>query len=229
MHNAEQIPFDLPMLPAHGREDFMIGESNQSAVDWIDRWPNWPAPVLVLNGPAASGKTHLAAVWRERTGAEPIKPEMLLSYSADKIAAAGKVILIDGVDPWIGTREAEEPLFHLYNMFKEEGRTMLLTSRAAPSHLDFAILDLASRLRAAPCTNIMSPDETLLRNVIVKMFADRQLSISEEVLNYIIPRMERSFVAARDIVEKADALALSKKRAISIPLIRDVLIKAHTD
>lgn len=212
------------MLPAHGREDFMIGESNQSAVNWIDRWPNWPGPALILNGPAASGKTHLAAVWRNRAGASLIRPEMLISLSADQIAAAGNTILLDGMDPWIGTREAEEPLFHLYNMFKEEGRTMLLTSRAAPSHLNFAIPDLASRLRAAPCANIMLPNETLLQNIIVKMFSDRQLAISEEVLNYILPRMERSFVAARNIVEKADSMALSKKRPISIPLMRDVLI-----
>lgn len=223
MHLAEQIPLDLPMLPAHGREDFMIGESNQSAVDWIDRWPNWPAPALVLNGPAASGKTHLAAVWQERTNATPIKPEMLTTHSADDLAGMGQTLLIDGVDPWLGTREAEETLFHLYNMFKESGRTMLITSRAAPSHIEFAIPDLASRLRAAPCANIMSPDETLLQNIIVKMFADRQLSIGVDVLNYIMPRMERSFVAARDIVEKSDAMALAKKRPISIPLMRDVL------
>lgn len=217
------------MLPAHGREDFMIGQSNQSAVNWIDRWPNWPAPVLIVNGPAASGKTHIAAVWQDRTKAAPVKPEMLTTHSAQDLAALGPCLLVDGVDPWLGTRDAEETLFHLYNIMKEEGRTMLLTSRASPSHIQFAIADLASRLRAAPCANIMSPDETLLQNVIVKMFADRQLAISEEVLNYILPRMERSFVAARDIVEKADSMALSKKRPVSVPLMRDVLIALQVD
>lgn len=102
---------------------------------------------------------------------------------------------------------------------------MLLTTRAAPSHVEFAIPDLASRLRAAPCASIESPDDTLLQSIIVKMFADRQLSIGEDVLKYIIPRMERSFISASDIVAKSDALALSKQRAISISIIRDVLIE----
>ena len=233
MQNAptihEQIPLDFPMRPAHGREDFMIGESNQSAVDWIDRWPNWPAPALVLNGPAASGKSHLGAVWLERTGAKAIPPESLLEISAEDLAAKGGALLIDGIDPWLGDRRAEETLFHLYNIFRESGCTMLLTTRAAPSHIDFAIPDLASRLRAAPCANIMSPNDTLLQNVIVKMFADRQLAIGQDVLKYIMPRMERSFVAARDIVSESDALALSQKRPISIPLIREVLIELHKD
>lgn len=225
MHNtAEQIPFTLPHRAAHGREDFMIGPSNASAVDWIDRWPNWPTPFLIVNGPAASGKTHLAAVWREQSAAQTVKPDMLAEHSADHIAVLGDHLLIDNVDPWLGTREAEETLFHLYNMFKEEKRSILLTTRAAAAHIHFVIADLASRMRGAPCATIMSPDDTLLRNIIIKLFGDRQLSIGDDVLKYLIPRMERSFVAARDIVSKSDSLALSQKRSISIPVIRDVLI-----
>ena len=101
---------------------------------------------------------------------------------------------------------------------------MLLTGRAAPSHIDFAIPDLASRLRAAPCAIIKSPDDTLLQNITVKMFADRQLEIGEDVLKYLTPRMERSFKFISDIVAKSDELALSKHRPVTIPIIRDALI-----
>ncbi|MGH1397969.1 MAG: HdaA/DnaA family protein [Alphaproteobacteria bacterium] len=220
----EQIPLAFPVRVAQGREDFMVGTSNEAAVGWIDRWPDWSAPSFILSGPAASGKSHLAAVWQARTGATAIPTETLTTQSAEEIAAQGETLLLDGIDPWIGTREAEETLFHLYNIFKEEQRTMLLTMRSAPSHLDFTIPDLASRLRAAPHAVIMSPCETLLQNVIVKMFADRQINIGADVLKYILPRMERSFTAAKDIVTAADALALSQKRPVTVPLIRDVLI-----
>ena len=207
----------------------MIGQSNQSAVDWIDSWPNWPAPALVLCGPAASGKTHLAAVWGERAKAETIKPDMLLSSTAGELTASGRPLLIDGVDPWLGTREAEETLFHLYNILKEQKSTMLLTSRAAPSHIDFIIPDLASRLRAAPCATIESPDDTLLQNVLVKMFADRQIVINDDILKYLMPRIERSFKSISDIVAKSDQMALSQKRPVTIPLIRDALISLQND
>ncbi len=223
MLKTHQIPLDFTGRTALGRADFLIGDSNQDAVGWIDRWPNWPAPLLVINGPAASGKTHLAAVWRDRTKAEVIKPEMLISKSADQIAQANKNIVLDSIDPWLGYREAEETLFHLYNIFKEEQRTFLVTMRMAPAHADFKIADLASRFRAAPVANIHAPDDILLGSVLIKLFSDRQLSVSNDVIKYILPRMERSFSSARDIVAHADKMAFSQKRGISIPLVRDVL------
>ena len=222
--NIEQIPLEFPVRAAFAREDFMLGESNQDAVDWIDRWPDWPAPALFLTGPAASGKSHLAAVWQSRGKAAAIKPQDLIENEAELLAQVAPNIMIDGIDPWLGDRGAETTLFHLYNIFKEEGRTMLLTGRAAPSHIDFAIPDLASRLRAAPCAIIKSPEDTLLQNITVKMFADRQLEIGEDVLKYLTPRMERSFKFISDIVAKSDELALSKHRPVTIPIIRDALI-----
>jgi chromosomal replication initiation ATPase DnaA len=227
--NARQIPFDLAGRTAHGRDDFLIGECNRDAVGWIDRWPEWPAPVLILNGAAASGKTHLAAVWRDMADAQTIKPDMLVSRSAEEIAQMGAALVLDGIDPWLGEREAETTLFHLYNMFKEEGRSFLVTMRMAPSHADFAIPDLASRFRAAPVATIQAPDDDLLAAVLVKLFDDRQLSVGVDVIKYILPRMERSFAAARDIVAFSDRAALAQKRGISVPLVRDVLISMQED
>lgn len=219
----QQIPLDLGARSAHGLEDFLIGPENRDAVGWIDRWPDWPAPVLIINGPAACGKTHLAAVWRDKTHAVNIIPDMLLKASAEQIAAKGECLVLDGVDPWLGEREAEETLFHLYNILKEEQRSLMMTMRMAPAHIDFAIPDLASRLRAAPVTMVQPPDDTLLASILIKLFSDRQLVVNNDVIKYILPRMERSFAAARDLVEKADIKALSNKQKITTRLMRDVL------
>lgn len=223
MQPSAQIPLEFDGLTALGREDYLIGPGNREAVGWIDRWPEWPAPMLVITGPAASGKSHLASVWQQRSAAEPIRPEMLLSRTAEQIADAGKALVIDGVDPWLGECEAETTLFHLYNIFKEEQRSFLITMRMAPAHVDFAIPDLASRFRAAPLAAIQAPDDRLLASVLIKLFSDRQLTVGHDVIKYILPRMERSFAAARDIVAKADHLALAEKRGISVPLMRQVL------
>ena len=220
---AQQIPLDLSMRPALGMEDYLIGPSNADAVAWIDRWPDWPAPLLVLSGPAASGKTHLAAVWEDKTGAAVIGPDRLTENSAEELAELGENLVIDGIDLWIGERESETTLFHLYNIFREEQRTFLVTSRMNPTQSDFVIADLASRFRAAPVASIKPPDDMLLGSVLIKLFSDRQLPVGNEVVSYILPRMERSFVAARDIVENADKMAYAKKKGISIPLIRQVL------
>lgn len=220
---ARQIPFDLGARAALGREDFLIGPCNAAAVKLIDRWPDWPAPLMIISGPAASGKSHLAAVWRERAGAESIRPEWLLSHSAEQIAQAGKHIVLDGIDPWIGDRTAETTLFHLYNIFWSEKRSILATMRMPPAQVDFVVPDLASRVRAALLTSIQPPDDTLLASVLMKLFQDRQINPVADVIQYILPRMERSFSAAKQIVEQADRAALAAKKPVTISLLRQVL------
>ena len=220
---ARQIAFDLGARPAFGRDDFQIGQSNAAAVGWIDRWPDWMAPVLILQGPAASGKSHLVAVWQEKTEAHKINPEWLTTKSADELFDLGEALVIDGLDPWLGDPEAETTLFHLYNMLKEEQRTMMITMRMAPSITDFVLPDLASRFRAAPSVAIHAPDDMLLASILCKLFCDRQLSVNNDVITYLLPRMERSFAAAQELVRLADRRALSERRKISVPLMRLVL------
>jgi DnaA regulatory inactivator Hda len=220
----KQLPLDLKHRTALGREDFLISSANQDAVAWVDKWPNWTAPALIVSGPPACGKTHLASVWSKHCDAVALSHDNIVEYDADSLSQKGENLVIDRLEAWIGDQEIETKLFHLYNILKAEDRTMLLISRTASAHMDFKVADLASRLRAAPCVSISPPDDTLLGALLVKLFSDRQIVLSHDVLMYILPRMERSFAEAQKLVEQADQLALSEKRAISIPLIRRILM-----
>lgn len=223
--SANQIPLDLGHLSSRSREDFMIAPCNQDAVGWVDKWPQWPAPALIVHGPAASGKRHLASIWAERSNAVEVANEDVGRLDADEIAHKGKHLYIRNVDWLIGDRETETVLFHLYNIFKEDQRSLLFTMRTAPSILEFQIKDLASRLRAAPVVSIEPPDDHLLEQLLVKLFSDRQLCVGSDVLKYVLPRMPRSFKSARDLVSRADEMALSEKKPVTIALIRRVLQK----
>lgn len=230
----KQIPLDLASRPAQERDDFLVRPANAAAVMWIDQWPNWPAPALVISGPAASGKTHLASVWSHRAKASWIAPEELLSCPAEDMAARAQNLVCDGIDPWIGDRDAETALFHLYNILREAGagaqkRSLLVTTRMPLAEADFALADLASRLRAAPAAIIQSPDDDLLAAVLIKLFHDRQVKVGEDVVRYILPRMDRSFAAAHEIVARADHAALAQKRPVSVPLMRQVLADLQKD
>lgn len=198
--NQRQMVFALPFRPASGREDFWVSPSNENAVAWIDRWPDWPAPVLIIHGPAASGKTHLLQVWQDKA----------------------KGWAIDDVDAMIGDHAAEEDLFHRYNRLKEEGGTALMTAAAPPSEWKFTLPDLRSRLVAQNTVAIDLPDDDLLRALIVKLVADRRLEVGADVINYMLMRTERSFAAVHDLIERADRLALASKKAITIPLLRQL-------
>lgn len=220
---ATQLPLDLGHRTAMGRDDFLIAPSNQDAVAWIDLWPEWPAPCLILYGPVASGKSHLCAVWRERADALAIKAADLNETTVRDIAAHGSCIVVDDADSLIGNVAGEKGLFHLYNIFKEDGRSILLTLCDPPVRRSFAIPDLASRLRAAPAVAIREPDDQLLAAVLVKLFNDRQLRVGADVINYIVPRIERSFEAVSDLVEAIDNKTLIEKKPVTYGLVRDLL------
>ncbi len=223
--HARQMPLDLRHRPAMGREDFFVAPCNHMAVALIDRWPEWGAPVLILQGAAACGKTHLAAVWQSRSGAKKVNTENLAEQSATNIIAEnGKYLVLDPVDPWIGDENAEKTLFHLFNALKEEQGACLMTMRMTPKQADFAIPDLASRLRAAPLASIREPDDSVLAALMIKLFQDRQIMIDESVMKYVLPRMERSFAAVHDLVEKGDKVALSEKKPVTISTMRRILL-----
>ncbi len=219
---SRQIPFDLGHRTALAREDFLIAPSNEDAVAWIDLWPEWPAPALILYGPVASGKSHLAAVWGEKSNAACVRPESLNDSSIRSIASAAKHVILEDADRLIGDIEGEKGLFHLYNLFKEEKRSILITMTEPPVRRAFTLPDLASRLRAAPAVAIREPDDVLLGAILVKLFNDRQLRVGTDVIKYILSRMERSFEEARRVVEESDSRAMVEKRAVSIPLLRDI-------
>jgi len=220
---GRQIPFDLGHRTAMGRDDFLIAPNNQDAVAWIDLWPEWPAPIIMLYGPVASGKSHLAAVWGEKSNAACVHPGTLNDESIRAIASAAKHIILEDADKLIGNVEAEEGLFHLYNLFKEEKRSILMTLVEPPVRRSFALPDLASRLRAAPAVAIREPDDILLGSILVKLFNDRQLRVSQDVVSYILSHMERSFEEARRLVGDLDHLALIEKKSVSIPLIKEIM------
>ena len=73
----EQLPLDLPVRNAMNAAGFVVSESNQDAVAWLDRWPDWPNGILAVYGPPGGGKTHLAHVWQARSAARFLEPSAL--------------------------------------------------------------------------------------------------------------------------------------------------------
>lgn len=201
-----QLVLDLPHRAALGAEDFIVSPSNEAAVAMIDRWPDWPSHVLVLTGPAGCGKTHLANVWRLRSGA-PMLPAADAGEAAVLAMAAAHAGVIEDID---GERGSDQALFHLLNLAREQDFRVLVTARTAPGDWSIGLPDLRSRLRAAPVVAIGEPDSTLLRAVLVKLLADRQLPATPHAINHLVLHMERSMRFALEVVETIDRLLWAK-------------------
>ena len=207
--------FDLPVEPQFELADFLVSDGNRAAFDLIERWPDWPARAVVIEGPAGCGKTHLAHLWCRRGGG------MLISGNATALADPTMLPAILAVDD--AECADERALLHLYNLTLERGGSLLLTLPAPPAALTIGLADLASRLRSLPVAGIASPDDQLLASMLVKHFADRQLRVAPEVFAYLLPRIERSFAAAAAIAARLDRLALERRQKVTIKLAREAL------
>lgn len=221
-----QLALDLGHRPALGRDDFLVAACNRDAVAWLDRWPDWPAGGLAIVGPAGCGKSHLAGVWRAASGAPALAASDLDGAEPITLLSGARACVIDDGDRGIAGTPRERALLHLYNHLRELGGQLLLTGRAPPARWPIDLPDLRSRLAALPAVAVGPPDEALIAAILVKLFADRQLRVGQDVIMFLIARIERSFEAARQIVAAIDRAALAGGRAVTIKLARDVLAGA---
>lgn len=217
MERPRQIPLDLGHGTAYSRDDLVVSSSNAEAAALVDRWPDWPAPVVVLAGPAGSGKTHLAAIWREMADARVVEAGQVEAAAA---TFDGRPVLVDDIDT--GTLD-QEGLFHLINAVRGGGSQLLLTARRFPAAWGATLPDLVSRLKAAATVEIHEPDDVLLAGVITKLFADRQIQVEPHVVQYLVRRIERSLATAMRVVERLDRAALERKTPITRALAAETI------
>jgi chromosomal replication initiation ATPase DnaA len=215
-----QLALALEHAESYVREDFLSGPCNKDALALIESWPDWPASAIALIGPEGSGKTHLATIWAMAAGARVISARALGESDLPAALATGALVVEDAA-----ASADERALFHLINLAREERAFLLFTARTVPSLWQAAIPDLLSRLRALPLVTLTAPDDAMLRGVMVKLAADRQLAVDESVVRYVSARIERSFAAARAAVITLDKEALRQgrppSRALAAEMFRD--------
>ena len=215
-----QLPLELPAaLPALRREDFLAAPGNAAALALVDAFPDWPARVVCLVGPEGAGKSHLAAIFAERAGA-PVLPARALTREGVPATLASGALVLEDLE---GGSFDEAALFHLLNLAREQQAFLLMTARTPPSGFTLATADLASRLRAIPVFEIAPADDALLAAVLVKLFADRQLSVDEATVQYLLLRMQRTVAGAKKVVDALDAAALAAHRPVTRSLAAQVL------
>ena len=213
-----QLVLALDHSVSFAREDFLRGPSNAAALALIDRWPDWPDRLVALIGPEGSGKSHLAAIWAEAAGARVLSAKLLAVSDLPASLATGALVVED-----LEAEDLDEAaLFHLINLAREERAYVLLSARVPLTSFLISLRDLASRLRALPSVILSPPDDALLRALIVKLAADRQLVVDEAVVNYLVNHIERSFAAARAAVRRLDDEAMRQQRPVTRSLAAEL-------
>ena len=217
----QQLGFDLPQLTAFQRSDFLPAASNAMALTLIEGWQSWPSHKLLLCGPEGSGKTHLAHIWADLSGASIVSAPSLSETDIPQLAQG--CVAIENVHLIADDDAAQTALFHLHNLVLAEGYSLLMTGRGLPKEWGLSLPDLESRIGGTQVARLEAPDDALLAAVLAKLFADRQLRPKVDVIPYLIARIHRSFAAAQVTVAALDAMALEEKRPITRQLAARVL------
>lgn len=220
---ARQLTFDLPPPhPAAARDDFIVAPSNAAAVTMLDRPGDWPGGRLVLTGAPGSGKSHLAGIVTTEWGASCSTGAALAGADIPALAAPG-IAVIEDAEGVAGDHGAEAALFHLINLIQAEGGRLLMTAARAPARWPVSLPDLHSRLMATAEVRLAPPEDALLAQLLVKLFADRQLRVGAPVVAWLVTHMDRAPGLARDLVAALDARALERGASITRPLAAEVL------
>ena len=218
----EQLTIKMPNRSALGREDFMVNECNQAALDFVDSFYKSKIRTGVLIGPKGSGKSHLVNVFCNNTEIDKLK--ILQNFNIDiyKIFEENDAIIIEDID-LVSSKDEEEHLFHCINLSKELKKILLLTSGTELSNINIKIPDLRSRLDSLQRIKILEPNDDLMNSLILKLFHDRQILIKPNILIYLLKRIDRSYAGISEIISLIDKASLSKNKSISISLIKELL------
>jgi chromosomal replication initiation ATPase DnaA len=208
---ARQLRLKLDRREGYRRENFVVSPANAEAVRQLDRWPAWPNGALTLIGPAGAGKSHLARLWAQRAEATTLSPD---SWPND---LPGGAILVEEAE-----RAPDVGLFHLLNRAADSGG-LLLTARTAPATWPARLPDLRSRLNALAVAQLAEPDDEILIAVFDKFFRERNIRPADDLIPYLLNRIERSVPKAQEIVARIDEAADAEGRAISRALARQIL------
>lgn len=218
---AGQLVFPFGVEPALGREDFILAPCNEQAVQFIKRWPDWPARIAAIYGPAHCGKTHLAAIWQDMTDAQTVSARDLAPEMVPTMATAtGTAIVIEDIDSQEPREERDRVLLAL---LERPNGALLLTGRAPPSEWPVLVGDLKSRFLSLIAFPMWVPDDKLLGALVSKHFADRQLEVNEGVVKRIVTHVERTPEAVAAFVASADRKALAERRPVTARLVLELI------
>ncbi len=199
-------------------DDFYLSKSNKHIFDFLNIWPKWERNFVNVTGEKFSGKTHLMNIFLNKNKGIKLEGKSLENDHLKKIKIYENIVIEN-----LSTNVDEKLLYSLFNLIEQDNKFIIITSVKPIVNITFDLKDLRSRAKNFILLNIEKPDDELMFAIILKNLSDRQISLDDKFIEFIVKRIERSYSKIYDFIYKIDQLSLKKKKSIDLKIIKEVL------
>ncbi len=219
-----QLSFNFPFQEKYLSEDFVVSLCNKAAFEFVQNYDSGSETspkIFAISAPKLAGKSYLANIWYKKVGAEFLNLSDLKNVNLIKFIKAKKFYIIEDIDEI----KNQELLLQIFNLIQEKLGYLLITSAVDLSQVGVKIKDLNSRLKNVFQLEISRPDDELIKMLLTKNFAAKQLKVEGRVIDFLTQNLHRDFASISDIVRLLEFYSLEKKRNITIPLAKEILVQ----
>ncbi len=199
-------------------DDYYLSKSNKHVFDFLNTWPKWERNFVNVTGEKLSGKTHLMNIFLQKNKGIKLEGKSLQNDDLKKIKIYENIIIEN-----LSSDVDEKLLYSLFNLIEQDNKFIIVTTSKPIVNISFDLKDLKSRAKNFILLNIEKPDDELIFAIILKNLSDRQISLDDKLVEFIIKRIERSYSKIYDFIYKIDQLSLKKKKSIDFKIIKEVL------
>ncbi len=199
-------------------QDFYVSNSNEHSFGLLNSWPKWDKNFINLIGDKFSGKSHLINIFLEKNKGIKINSEDISNDFLQKIKIYENIIVED-----LTEKINENLLFSLINIIDQDNKYLIITSTIPIVDIKFKLNDLNSRSTNFILSQIEKPGDDLIYALILKNFSDRQISVDQKLIEFIIKRIDRTYGKISDFIYKIDEISLKRKKPIDFKIIREAL------
>ena len=218
MRNLNQTIIKFNYDKNFKNEDYYLSKSNKHVFDYLNIWPKWEKNFVNIIGEKFSGKTHLINIFLQKKKGIKFEGKYLGNDDLKKIKIYENIIIEN-----LSSNVDEKLLYSLFNLIEQNNKFIIVTSIKPIVNISFELKDLKSRAKNFILLNIEKPDDELMFAIILKNLSDRQISLDDKFIEFIIKRIERSYIKIYDFIYKIDQLSLKKKKSIDFKIIKEVL------
>ncbi len=218
MRDSDQTIIKFDYDKNFKNDDFYLSKSNKHVFDFLNIWPKWERNFVNISGEKLSGKTHLINIFLHKNKGIKFEGKSLENEDLKRIKIYENIVIEN-----LSSDVDEKLLYSLFNLIDQDNKFIIVTSIKPIVNITFELKDLKSRAKNFILLNIEKPDDDLIFAIILKNLSDRQISLDDKFIEFIVKRIDRSYSKIYDFIYKIDQLSLKKKKSIDFKIIKEVL------